>query len=198
MGFIVEGAVIGSFALMAAPANYRVTGVENFTISYEGVVCQKDVGPVVSRVFRTFVEAKAWWCSAPPRGSRKFFRARSCRFARFRWVVHFQISPHAPVRAGDVPQSSRGQHQRRFSIRKCPHCPRSSSHFPQRPLQRVVRSQTPPVLPREHVVIQHLFNPGHYARRSIRQLHQLSWSLVVGASVWVRRKSISVRPWHYY
>jgi hypothetical protein len=100
---------------------------------------------VVSRVFRTFVEAQIWWCSAPPRGSRKFSRARSCCFARFRKPVHVQIPPHALVRAGHVPQPCRRQHQRRLSIRKCAYRPRSSSHFAQQPLQWVVRSQTPPV-----------------------------------------------------
>ena len=45
MDFIVEGAMIGGFALAAAPAKYGVTGVQSFIVSYEGVVYQKDLGP---------------------------------------------------------------------------------------------------------------------------------------------------------
>jgi hypothetical protein len=45
MDFVVNGAMIGGFALAAAPAEYRVTGVETFIVSYEGIVYQKDLGP---------------------------------------------------------------------------------------------------------------------------------------------------------
>ena len=51
MDFVVSGAMIGGFALAAAPAKYRVTGVQTFIISYEGVVYQKDLGPDTLRVF---------------------------------------------------------------------------------------------------------------------------------------------------
>jgi len=37
--------MIGGFALVAVPAQYRVTGVMNFIASYDGVVYQKDLGP---------------------------------------------------------------------------------------------------------------------------------------------------------
>jgi hypothetical protein len=52
MNFIVEGAMIGGFALAAAPAEYRVTGVQTFIVSYEGVVYQKDLGPDTLKIFR--------------------------------------------------------------------------------------------------------------------------------------------------
>ncbi len=52
MDFVVEGAMIGGFALAAAPADYRVTGVETFIVSYEGVVYQKDLGPDTLRIFK--------------------------------------------------------------------------------------------------------------------------------------------------
>ena len=52
MDFIVEGAMIGGFALAAAPADYRVTGVQTFIVSYEGVVYQKDLGPDSLKIFR--------------------------------------------------------------------------------------------------------------------------------------------------
>ncbi len=53
MDFVVEGAMIGGFALAAAPAQYRVTGVESFIVSYEGVVYQKDLGPDTLTIFKT-------------------------------------------------------------------------------------------------------------------------------------------------
>jgi Protein of unknown function (DUF2950) len=37
--------MIGGFALVAFPAEYRVTGVKSFLISYDGVVYEKDLGP---------------------------------------------------------------------------------------------------------------------------------------------------------
>lgn len=52
MNFVVEGAMIGGFALAAAPAEYRVTGVQTFIVSYQGVVYQKDLGPDTLKIFR--------------------------------------------------------------------------------------------------------------------------------------------------
>jgi len=52
MDFVVNGAMIGGFALAAAPAEYRVTGVKTFIVSYEGTVYQKDLGPDTLRVFK--------------------------------------------------------------------------------------------------------------------------------------------------
>lgn len=51
MNFVVEGAMIGGFALAAAPADYRVTGVKTFIVSYEGTVYQKDLGPDTLKTF---------------------------------------------------------------------------------------------------------------------------------------------------
>jgi len=45
MDFVVKGVMIGGFALIAAPAQYRVTGVKTFMVSHDGVVYQKDLGP---------------------------------------------------------------------------------------------------------------------------------------------------------
>jgi len=53
MDFVVNGAMIGGFALAAAPAEYRVTGVKTFIVSHEGVVYQKDLGPNTLNVFKT-------------------------------------------------------------------------------------------------------------------------------------------------
>ena len=52
MDFLVEGAMIGGFALVAAPAEYRVTGVKTFIVSHDGVVYEKDLGPKTLDEFR--------------------------------------------------------------------------------------------------------------------------------------------------
>ena len=44
MDFVVKGAMIGGFALVAAPAEYAVTGVKSFIVSHDGVVYEKDLG----------------------------------------------------------------------------------------------------------------------------------------------------------
>ena len=45
MDFIIKGAMIGGFALVAAPADYEATGVKTFMVSHDGVVYEKDLGP---------------------------------------------------------------------------------------------------------------------------------------------------------
>ena len=45
MDFVLGGVMIGGFALVAAPADYAVTGVMTFIVSHDGVVYQKDLGP---------------------------------------------------------------------------------------------------------------------------------------------------------
>jgi Protein of unknown function (DUF2950) len=42
---VINGAMIGGFALVAFPADYRVTGVKTFMVSYDGIVYEKDLGP---------------------------------------------------------------------------------------------------------------------------------------------------------
>jgi hypothetical protein len=51
MDFVVNGAMIGGFALAAAPAQYRVTGVKTFMVGAEGVVYEKDLGPDTLKTF---------------------------------------------------------------------------------------------------------------------------------------------------
>jgi len=43
--YVIEGVMIGGFALVAVPAEYRVTGVKTFIVNYDGIVYQKDLGP---------------------------------------------------------------------------------------------------------------------------------------------------------
>jgi hypothetical protein len=52
MDFVIEGAMIGGFALVAAPADYRVTGVKTFIVGYQGIVYQKDLGPDTLEIFK--------------------------------------------------------------------------------------------------------------------------------------------------
>jgi hypothetical protein len=51
--FMVGNAMIGGFALVAAPAEYRVTGVQTFMVSHDGVVYQKDLGPDTLKAFQS-------------------------------------------------------------------------------------------------------------------------------------------------
>ena len=42
--------MIGGFALVAWPAEYRVTGVQTLIVSYDGIVYQKDLGPDTAEI----------------------------------------------------------------------------------------------------------------------------------------------------
>ena len=52
MDFVVKGVMIGGFALVAAPTDYRVTGVKTFIVSHDGVVYEKDLGPQTKQAFK--------------------------------------------------------------------------------------------------------------------------------------------------
>jgi hypothetical protein len=45
LDYVVNGLMIGGFALVAAPAEYGATGVKTFIVSNDGVVYEKDLGP---------------------------------------------------------------------------------------------------------------------------------------------------------
>ena len=63
MDFVVKGVMIGGFALVAAPAEYNVTGVRTFIVSHDGVVYEKDLGPDTIEHFRSmerFNPDKTW------------------------------------------------------------------------------------------------------------------------------------------
>ena len=53
MDFMVGGAMIGGFALAAAPAEYRVSGVMTFIVGPDGVVYEKDLGPDTVKTFQS-------------------------------------------------------------------------------------------------------------------------------------------------
>ncbi len=63
MNYVVEGVMIGGFALVAAPAEYDVTGVRTFIVSNDGVVYEKDLGPTTLDEFKKmelFNPDKSW------------------------------------------------------------------------------------------------------------------------------------------
>jgi len=63
MDFVVGGAMIGGFALAAAPAQYQVTGVKTFIVSHTGVVYEKDLGSNTLELFQKldrFNPDKSW------------------------------------------------------------------------------------------------------------------------------------------
>jgi len=63
MDFVVNGAMIGGFALVAAPSDYRVTGVKTFMVSHDGVVYEQDLGPKTLDKFQAmerFNPDKGW------------------------------------------------------------------------------------------------------------------------------------------
>jgi Protein of unknown function (DUF2950) len=63
MDFMVGGAMIGGFALAAAPAQYRVTGVKTFIVGPSGIVYEKDLGSDTLKLFHgmdRFNPDKAW------------------------------------------------------------------------------------------------------------------------------------------
>ena len=63
MDYVVKGVMIGGFALVAAPAEYGVTGVRTFIVSQDGVVYDKDLGPATIDGFEkmeSFNPDKSW------------------------------------------------------------------------------------------------------------------------------------------
>ena len=63
MDFVLKGVMIGGFALVAAPAEYGVTGVKSFIVSHDGVVYEKDFGDGTLAAFKAmerFNPDKTW------------------------------------------------------------------------------------------------------------------------------------------
>ena len=50
MDYVVRGKMIGGFALVAYPAEYRNSGVMTFLVNHAGTVFQKDLGPDTARI----------------------------------------------------------------------------------------------------------------------------------------------------
>jgi hypothetical protein len=53
LDYVIKGAMIGGFALLASPAQYRNTGVKSFMVSQDGVVWEKDLGPKTMELFQS-------------------------------------------------------------------------------------------------------------------------------------------------
>jgi hypothetical protein len=63
MDYVVGSVMIGGFALVAAPADYAVSGVKTFIVSQDGVVYEKDLGTRTFEHFRKmelFDPDKSW------------------------------------------------------------------------------------------------------------------------------------------
>ena len=53
LDYMVKDMMIGGFALVAVPAEYRVTGVKTFIVSHDGIVYEKDFGPDSLKLVKT-------------------------------------------------------------------------------------------------------------------------------------------------
>jgi hypothetical protein len=53
LDYVIKGVMIGGFALVASPAQYRNTGVKSFLVSQDGVVYEKDLGPKTLEIFQS-------------------------------------------------------------------------------------------------------------------------------------------------
>jgi len=63
LDFVVNGVMIGGFALVAAPAEYRVSGVKTFIVNQDGIVYEKDLGAKTLDAFKAmtlFDPDKSW------------------------------------------------------------------------------------------------------------------------------------------
>lgn len=63
MDFLVSGVMIGGFALVAVPADYRISGVKTFIVSHTGVVYEKDLGEKTleaAKAMEVFNPDKTW------------------------------------------------------------------------------------------------------------------------------------------
>jgi hypothetical protein len=63
LDYVVNGKMIGGFALVAYPAEYRNSGVMTFTVNHAGTVFQKDLGPNTSKLaerMTAFNPDKTW------------------------------------------------------------------------------------------------------------------------------------------
>ena len=52
LNYVIEGVMIGGFALAATPAEYRVTGVKSFIVNNDGIVYEQDLGPNSLEIFQ--------------------------------------------------------------------------------------------------------------------------------------------------
>jgi hypothetical protein len=63
LSYVVDGKMIGGFALVAYPAEYGNSGVMTFLVNHQGIVYQKDLGPNTARIaprMTSFNPDKTW------------------------------------------------------------------------------------------------------------------------------------------
>jgi hypothetical protein len=63
MDYVVKGAMIGGFAMVAWPAEYGVSGVQTLIVNHRGIVYEKDLGPQTATLARQttrFNPDKTW------------------------------------------------------------------------------------------------------------------------------------------
>jgi hypothetical protein len=51
--YVIKGAMIGGFALAAAPSDYEITGIKSFIVSHDGVVYERDLGKKTAEWFQS-------------------------------------------------------------------------------------------------------------------------------------------------
>ena len=63
MDYVIQGIMIGGFALIATPAEYGVSGVKTFIVSHDGIVYEKDLGPnslTIAKGIELYNPDKTW------------------------------------------------------------------------------------------------------------------------------------------
>ena len=63
LDYVINGIMIGGFALMSVPAEYGVSGVKTFIVSHDGIVYEKDLGPeslATAKTVERYNPDKSW------------------------------------------------------------------------------------------------------------------------------------------
>jgi len=63
MDYVVKGAMIGGFAMVAWPAEYGVSGIKTLIVNHTGIVYEKDLGSqtaTLARQMTRFNPDKTW------------------------------------------------------------------------------------------------------------------------------------------
>ena len=61
--YVIDGRMIGGFAVVAYPATYAASGVKTFIVNHDGVVYEKDLGPdtlKLARAMKAYNPDKTW------------------------------------------------------------------------------------------------------------------------------------------
>jgi len=67
MDYVVNGRMIGGFAVLAIPAQWGVSGIQSFLVSHQGQVYQANLGPQTAQIARgiTRFDSGAGWVLVP-------------------------------------------------------------------------------------------------------------------------------------